>query len=304
MREVPSHEDAEIHEFLAAGAARQAELLERWGFPRAVVLMLFNACEARCFFCANPGTVAVPDDQRTRWAAMEQHLRGRPVGETRLLVGGNEPLLHPDIDRAFALAAELGFTWIELMTSGLQLAHPERLARWVEHGLRSVAVPIYSQDPTLHDAICGVPCHARLLAGLDAARDAGVQIWLHTLALRRNVDELDALARWAGERWGAPVAVAPLREKDGLFRYDPENVPLAELQERLPGMSPNLHLVGMPACLDRGRARGSATVIEMYFRTQRREHAPVCAGCADRKGCPGVVAAQLRRWGEQGLVAR
>ena len=163
MREVPSHEDAEVHEFLAADAAGQADRLERWGFPRAVVAMLFNACEARCFFCANPGTVAVPDAERTRWEAIEAHLRGRPPGETRLLVGGNEPTAHPDFDRLLALASELGFTWIELMTSGLRLADPDRLARWVGWGLRSVAVPIYSVDGDVHDAICGVQLGLRLL---------------------------------------------------------------------------------------------------------------------------------------------
>lgn len=303
-RPVPVHENPEVHDFLAAGAARQADLLEGWGLGRSVALMMINACENRCFFCANPGTIAVPPDLLTRFDAVERHLRGRPADVDRLLVGGNEPTLHPDFDRSMALAHELGFRRIELMTSGLQLARPERLAAWVGWGLDAVAVPIYAGRPGPHDAVCGTVCFDKLVDGLDAAHAAGVKLYLHTLALRRTIDELGELADFAWRRWQAPVAVAPLREKAGLFAFDAETVPLDELQRRLSDLPASLGLVGMPDCLDRGRARGSATVIEMYFRTQLRAYAPSCQGCADRPTCPGVVSAQLARWGEAGLAPR
>jgi hypothetical protein len=302
-RRVPVHESPEVHAFLAADASQQAALLERWGLGRAVALMMVNACENRCFFCANPGTIAVPPELVTRWDHLARHLAGRPADTVRLLIGGNEPALHPDFDRVMETAWELGYREVELMTSGLQLGGA-RLAPWVAHGLRGVAVPIYGATAAPHDEVCGTVCFDRLVAGLDAAHAAGVRIWLHTLALRRTVDGLGELAAWAWDRWQAPVAVAPLREKDGQFRYDTETVPLSELQARLPGLPPSLHLVGMPACLDRGRARGSATVIEMYFRTQLRAWDPSCAACADRPTCAGVVAAQLQRWGADGLAPR
>ena len=104
---------------------------------------------------------------------MERHLRGRPADVDRLLVGGNEPTLHPDFDRSMALAHELGFRRIELMTSGLQLARPERLAAWVGWGLDAVAVPIYAGRAGPHDAVCGTVCFDKLVDGLDAAHAAG-----------------------------------------------------------------------------------------------------------------------------------
>jgi pyruvate-formate lyase-activating enzyme len=303
-RFVPVHEDPRVHAFMAADAPAQVEILTAWGLRPAVALVLLNACENQCFFCANAGTTAVPPERNTPWEHIERHLRGKPPGIDRLLVGGNEPTLHPHFDRMMALAHELGFREVELMTSGLQLAVPGRLAAWVAHGLREVAIPIYSADAALHDAVCGTPCWDRLVAGLDAARAAGVRVWLHTLALRRTVDGLPALAALARERWDAELAVAPLREKQGLFRWDAETVTLDVLARALDGLPEHVALVGMPDCLDRGRARGSAQVIEMYFRTQLRAFDPVCSACLDQPSCPGVVAAQLQRHGASGLSPR
>ena len=302
-REVVS-EDAEVRAFLVADVASQARQMAAWGVAPAVLLILTNACENRCFFCANAGTTAVPPERFTPWADIDARLRARPEGVTRLLIGGNEPMLHPRFRDALALAKAVGFTSIELMTSGMQLADPTARAAVLEAGLADVAVPIYAAEPALHDAICQTTCWDRLTEGLDAVHAAGVRVWVHTLALRRNGSALDGLATMVRQRWGTALAVAPVREKLGLFPWMQEALSLEEMGALCRSLPPDVTLVGWPACLDRGRPRGSASVMELYFRTQLRTFADACAGCADRAGCPGVVDAQLRKFGASGLVPR
>lgn len=301
------HEDTRVHAFMEAPPAEQARFMAQLGLRPASALIFVNACANQCFFCASEGTVGLPRSRWTPWERLKAHLEApRPEGVELLLIGGNEPTMHPDFERALALARPAGYREVQLMTSGLALADPQRLARWVDHGLSSVAVPLYAADADEHDRVCGTPCFEQTLAGLDAAHAAGVTIHLHTLALRRTAERLPELAALARERFDATLAIAPLREKDGLFVWDDEALTFPQLEAALADVphDPHITLTGYPACVARDRPRGCAEVIHMYFRTQLAEFAPVCEGCLDRPTCRGVVRAFLRHRGAEGLSPR
>lgn len=305
MATVKTREDAGVHEVLAGTVAAQHAALQRWGMPPTRVLVLYNACAHRCFFCASEGTSDRPAHDRTPWSRIAAHLSpAMPSEQGRLVVAGNEPVLHPDWPRLLALAAAANFTDLALMTSGVGLEEPERLERWVANGLRSVVVPLYSADPAVHDDVVGGAAHAGLMVGLDAARDAGVQVHVHTLALRRTAAGLPALARLCADRWGAPLVLAPVREKPGLFDFEAEALDLVGMRALLNDWEPHvpLRLVGMPACLAPGLGRDVPLAVDLYFRSQERGFGLVCAGCGARPRCPGVVWSQLDRHGDSGLV--
>ena len=302
----PAHEDAAARVVLTAGVAEQHAALRAWGLPPVRLLVLYNACAFRCFFCASGGTSDRRAEDRTPWAAIEAHLSpALPAEGGRLIVAGNEPLLHPDFDRLLALAQRQGFDHVELMSSGTPLAAAGRRAAWVKAGLRAVAVPLYAAEPDVHDAIVGAPAFEVRVAALDAAAAEGVRVEVHTLALRRTAAALAPLARLVSARWGTTLALAPLRDKEGQFDWAREALSLPELGGLLgawPAEVP-LRLVGFPACLAPGLPRGAADTIGLYFRTQRQGFAPICGGCAARPACPGVVEAHLRAHGGAGLRA-
>lgn len=305
--ELSSEEDGEVQDFIFAPPGDQVAMLEAWSQPPAVALVLFNACANRCFFCAQPGTISVPEADVTGWDRISAQLWGaRPEGVDRLMVGGNEPTLHPLFERLMAEAGPAGFREVDLMTSGMALADLDALDRWVALGLHSVVVPLYAPVAEVHDDICGTTCFDVTVAGLEAARARGVTVHVHTLALRRNVDHLEGLATWVHDAFGGTLALAPLREKDGLFQWDAEALTLAEVRRWLagPGRGLPVTLLGWPSCVDRSVARGSAQLIEMYFRTQLRQYAPACEGCMDRQECLGVVQALLDRVQPDDLVPR
>lgn len=299
MPSVPDHEDPLVHEFLAASPARQAQILTAWGLPPASALILVNACESRCFFCAGPGTISVPAGDLTPAARIEAFFAQAPAAG-RLIIAGNEPWLHPHLDLAFARAAAGGYRPIQLMTSALSLER-ERLLRYIDQGLGELVVPIYAADAATHDAVSGRPAFAALTAGLDLAHGLGLRLHLHTLAMRRTLAGLPALAALCAQRWGSRLAVAPLRDK-GLFPFADEAVPLDELRLALADLP--VTRLGLPLCVGRALPPSEALAIEVYFRTQKRSFASDCASCADRPACPGVVEAALRTYGPRGLVVR
>ena len=300
----PPGEDAAVRALLTAGVEAQRAAMQALGLPTVRLLVLYNACAFRCFFCASGGTSGRSADDRTAWAAIEAHLApATPEEGGRLLVAGNEPLLHPDFDRLMALAGPRGFHHVSLMSSGPALADPAARRRWIAQGLRVVAVPLYAAEAALHDAVVGAPAFEGLLGALRALHEDGVQVEVHTLALRRTAAALPALAALCAEAFGQPLALAPLRDKEGQFDFAREALSMAEVGALLAAWPAGLplRLVGFPACVAPGLPRGAADTISIYFLSQRRAFAPVCAGCGARARCPGVVEAHLQRGGAAGL---
>jgi len=303
----PRFEDETVRNFLFDSVEGQHAAFERWGLPISRVLILYNACGFQCFFCASEGTSFREESRRTPWSRIDAHLSPAQAAEDgRLIIAGNEPVLHPDFERILERAGKQGFTDVHLMTSGTWLSDPKRLNRWVDAGLRSIAVPIYAVTAELHDEIVGAQAHKQLLEALDLAHQSGVEIHLHTLALRRTKHELQALADLAANRWNSLLSVAPLREKEGQFDWLHESIPLAEFDQfvnALPDNSP-IRLVGFPACIGRGWPRGAAACTSVYFLAQGRTFSDVCSGCADKPSCLGVVQAYTKHFGESGLTPR
>lgn len=294
------HEDAAVAAVMEAPLGEQLAALEAWGLPRAGLVILMSRCLGRCFFCAQPVVTDPPASMITRWERVAAWLEdNRELGVERLCLGGTEPPTHPDFERTLVRAAEVGFSEVELMTSGVQLADPRVAERWWELGVRAVCAPLYGTTAADHDAVVRVKGHfGRVVKGLDNAAARGMTVHVHTLALRRTVHKLGDLARAARARWGARLYVAPLRPKD-LFDFRAEAVALDALAAALEGA--DVGLVGLPACVLPDKARDAPALIAIYFRGQRTVYAPPCDGCGARARCPGVVARHHEVFGDAGL---
>lgn len=297
-----SHEDDEVLATLYAPFAEQRERLASWGLPGSGVRMLMSSCEGRCFFCAQPEVLNMPPHMVTRpEEALAWVAEASPSVGDRLLIGGTEPATHPVLLDVVREARGRGFARVEVMTSGLRLAQPGVAERWAEAGVSEVCVPLYATEAALHDAVVGIPGHhARLLAGLERARAAGVDVAVHTLALRRTLHDLARLADLVRARFGTPLCVAPLREKEQLFRYA-EEAPSYRAVESVVRAA-DVRLTGFPDCVAPEVPRGAPGIIAVYFRGQRTVQAAPCVLCARASGCPGAVPAHLAVHGVDDLV--
>ena len=288
-----SHEDASMHHFMEASLAEQLSQLPKWSLPQpghspAGLLILMSACFGRCFFCAHVGVTDPPPEMITSWERIEKYLTGyHGSGVEDLCLAGTEPSTHPRFRHTLALARAAGVKRVQLMSSGVTLDRYAKRMR--KEGIHSVCVPLYSKDATVHDGIVQVRGHhARVLAGLDAAIEAGIKPYIHTLAMRRTVTAIAPLASFVQTRWGVPLHIAPLRPKDDLFNLDEECMDSAQLAEAIGDSQP--HLIGFPSCVLPQLSRDAPLVMNLYFRGQEAHYPPACGGCAVRAGCPGVAS--------------
>ena len=300
----PNHEDASIAALMSAPLAEQATIISALGMPAAGLLILMSPCEQRCHFCAQQAVTHPPPSDWTPRERIDTLLGDNAALELkRLCIGGTEPPTHPDFDRALTLASAAGFTDIELMTSATRLATPGLAPRWRAQGIQTIAAPIYSAQADVHDQVTGGANHERLLQGLDAAHAAGMQVRLHTLALKQNLSGLSALAAMCTTRWGTRLTVAPARPKPGVWDFNAEAPSLLSVQAAIQGANPDqIALTGWPSCLCPELERDAAQVITLYFMGQTRSFAQPCSDCTAKPLCPGVVSALLDRDGTAGLT--
>lgn len=233
--------------FLHGGPYFLGDLPPERGFtleaPISVSWVLNRACQSSCVYCctesharAHPGAAADAAEALVgllaRW------------GVLRLIVGGGEPLLHPELERIVAVAADHGLAPV-LATNGflLDAARAAALARHVTQ----FQISLDGVDPATYAALrgrAGGPDAA--LVAVRSALDAGVGVRVVTVVSARNLSELrtigDAVHAAGARQWflfevqpsGRGARVYPkLRLPEGTD----VRARLAALRERWPGMA-------------------------------------------------------------------
>ena len=162
-----------------------------------------DRCNLRCVYCMPEGGLPwIPKPEILTYEEIAQIVRaGASVGLQSVRLTGGEPLIRRDLARLVEMLARIpGIEDIALSTNGLLLA--DRACELRDAGLRRVNVSL----DTLHEerffAIARRPGLDRVLAGIDAAIDAGLApIKLNCVVMRgQNDDELVAFAALTRDR--------------------------------------------------------------------------------------------------------
>jgi cyclic pyranopterin phosphate synthase len=210
-------------------------------FGRAISYLrvsVTDRCDFRCVYCMSEHMEFLP---RRDLLTLEELDRLCTAfierGTRKLRITGGEPLMRRDIMSLFRrLSRHLASGRLDeltLTTNGSQL---ERFASALaDCGVRRVNVSLDTLDPDRFRALTRTGDHARVLAGIEAARRAGLAVKLNAVALKDvNEAEFVALTRFAHERGMDMtfIEVMPLGEIDGAERID-QYVPLSHVRERL-----------------------------------------------------------------------
>lgn len=177
------------------------------GFGRIATdlrVSLTDRCDLRCTYCMPaeglawlPRAELLTDDETVRLVRVGVELLG--IREVRLT--GGEPLIRPGVVGLVArLAALTPRPQLSLTTNGVAL---ERLAGLLaEAGLDRVNVSLDTLDPGVFKRLTRRDRHDRVIAGLQAAADAGLlPVKVNTVLMRGvNDTEAPALLRWCLER--------------------------------------------------------------------------------------------------------
>ena len=199
-------------------------------------LSVTDRCDLRCTYCMPERQVFLPRAEVLTLEELHRLALGfiaRGVRKIRLT--GGEPLVRRDmIELARALGREVGsgLDELTLTTNGTRLA--EFAEDLFAAGVRRVNVSLDTLDPAVFARLTRRDSLPQVLEGIAAARAAGLQVKLNTVALKGvNEAEIPALVEWAhGQGIELTlIEVMPLGEVEE-DRFD-QHLPLSEVRAAL-----------------------------------------------------------------------
>ena len=200
-------------------------------------LSVTDRCDLRCAYCMPQAMRFLPRQEVLSLDELDRLASAFiRCGVRKLRLTGGEPLVRKGIiDLVAGLSRHLksgALDELTLTTNGTQLAHhAEALAR---HGVRRVNVSLDTLDPATFTRLTRGGDLGEVIAGIDAAREAGLRVKLNTVALRNdNLGEVIKLVAWAGARHCdiSFIEVMPMGAVEA-ERLD-QHVPLGEVRARI-----------------------------------------------------------------------
>ena len=181
-----------------------AEMIDPFG--RAITYLrvsVTDRCDFRCNYCMAEDMTFLPKAEILSLEELDRVCSAFVrQGVKKLRMTGGEPLVRRDIMKLFhSLSRHLDSGALEeltLTTNGSQLARfAHELA---DLGVRRVNVSLDTLDADKFTAITRWGKLDKVMAGLDAAKDAGLAVKINAVALKGvNDDEVDRLVQWCGD---------------------------------------------------------------------------------------------------------
>ena len=210
-------------------------------FGRAISYLrvsVTDRCDFRCVYCMSENMTFLPKAQILSLEELDRvcsaFLR---LGVKKLRMTGGEPLVRRDIMTLFrGLSRHLDTGALEeltLTTNGSQLT---RFAgELADLGMKRINVSLDTLNPDKFAAITRWGKFDKVMAGLDAAKAAGLKVKINTVALKGvNDDEFHRLVEWCGEEGFdlTFIEVMPMGDIGGETRID-QYLPLSMLRAQL-----------------------------------------------------------------------
>ncbi len=216
-------------------------------------LSVTDRCDLRCAYCMPERQTFLPKAEVLSLEELHRLALGFIArGVTKLRLTGGEPLGRRDmIELVQALGRKLGdgLEELTLTTNATRLA--EFAGPLFAAGVRRVNVSLDTLDRARFAGLARRDRLAQVLEGIAAARGAGLQVKLNTVALKGiNEGEIPDLIVWAHARDIALtlIEVMPLGEVEG-DRFD-HYLPLSKVRADLAArftLTPDPHRSGGPA---------------------------------------------------------
>ena len=221
---------------------------------KSLRLSVTDRCNLRCLYC-------MPEEEYV-WLPREELLTFEELdklvgifaglGVTDIRLTGGEPLLRHQLDRLIAmLAANPNIRDLALTTNGVLLTDQTKALK--EAGLHRLTVSLDTLKPERFRSMTRRDEHARVLAGIDAARAAGfTRTKLDTVVMRgQNDDELADLIEFGRAR-DIEVRFIEYMDVAGATRWSPAQVVsrdqmLEQLSQRYGLITPVIENSSAPA---------------------------------------------------------
>lgn len=217
-------------------------------------LSVTDRCDLRCRYCMAENMVFLPKNEVL---SLEELLDLSKAfiarGVRRIRLTGGEPLVRKNILWLFnELGKELqhgALDEITLTTNGTQLA--QMAGPLYRAGVRRINVSLDTLDPEKFLSISRRDRLDTVLAGIKAAREAGIKIKINTVAMRGfNEGEIPDLVNWAASNDFDITLIETMPLGDVADSREHRYLPLTEVKHRLElhlALIPSHHRTGGPA---------------------------------------------------------
>jgi cyclic pyranopterin phosphate synthase len=237
-------------------AVAQAEpgLVDSFGRRISYVrLSVTDRCDFRCRYCMAEAMSFLPRREvlsLEELATVAERFVAR--GVTRIRLTGGEPLVRrglPELAGRIGALTGQGLDELTLTTNGARL--DEAAAPLFAAGVRRVNVSLDTRDRERFAFIARRDALPEVLAGIAAAKAAGLRIKINMVALKGlNEDEIAPMAEWCGEQGFdlSLIETMPLGQidEDRTDRF----LPLTQVREALDRrftLTPSAHATGGPS---------------------------------------------------------
>ena len=213
-------------------------------FGRAVTYLrvsVTDRCDFRCVYCMSEDMTFLPKADILTLEELDRVASAFVrLGVRKLRLTGGEPLVRRNVMSLFrGLSRHLGTGALDeltLTTNGSQLTH--FAGELAGLGVRRINVSLDTLDPQKFAAITRWGKFDKVMAGLEAAKAAGLQIKINTVALKGvNDEEFDKLIGWCGAEgfdltFIEVMPMGEIGEGARLDQYLPLSLVRARLRER------------------------------------------------------------------------
>ncbi|MDF2097101.1 GTP 3',8-cyclase MoaA [Aquibaculum arenosum] len=249
-------------------------------FARAITYLrvsVTDRCDFRCAYCMSEDMTFLPKAEILSLEELDRLCSSFVrLGVRKLRITGGEPLVRRDIMWLFdRLGRHLdggGLEELTLTTNGSQLSrYADQLYK---AGVRRINVSLDTLDPDKFKTITRWGKFDKVMQGLEAAKQAGLQVKINAVALKGvNDEEIHELVAWCG-REGFDltfIEVMPMGDIGPELRLD-QYWPLTEVRRELATrwtLDESSHRTGGPAryfsCRETGGRIGFITPLTHNF---------------------------------------
>jgi cyclic pyranopterin phosphate synthase len=212
-------------------------------FARAITYLrvsVTDRCDFRCVYCMSEHMTFLPKADLLTLEELDRLCSAFIAkGVTKLRLTGGEPLVRRGImTLVSSLSRHLSSGALKELALTTNASQLEKYAAELKaHGVERINVSIDTLDPDKFRAITRWGDLDKVLAGIDAAQAAGLQVKINAVALKGvNDDEIASLLEWAHGRGMdmTVIEVMPLGdiEESRLDQYLPLSLVRARLAER------------------------------------------------------------------------
>lgn len=211
-------------------------LIDKFGREiRYLRISVTDRCDLRCVYCMSEKMTFLPKaDLLTLEELAEIAHRFIDFGVEKIRISGGEPLVRKDVMELFAeISPRLnnGLSELTLTTNGTQLdKHADRLASL---GVRRINLSLDSLNEATFTKLARRNVLPQVLNGIQAAKEAGIDVKLNTVLLPENLDEIPNMMRWAHAQGFdmSLIEIMPMGQTDAQRRD--QFVPMSRAKERL-----------------------------------------------------------------------